>query len=476
MANQTILNVFSKLKTVINNGGDNVPKFSVGCVIDNKYQVIDKISGISGEADLYKVCELGKPSPELVLKLYRRKNSVKEQVVASLKQINNPNIATIINEGNIDGYSYIVMPFYSYGDLGTLIEQGIRFSVDDLKSLIIPSVINGLKAIHEKGIIHKDIKPSNLMVSNDQNNIVLIDFGISSATEGNTVVVTQTGKSPFYSAPETSTGLFLVESDYYSLGITLYELVTGYTPYQNINVENVAGYAQIQKIPYPDGFDKDLADLIDGLTYKDISNRNDKSNPNRRWCYAEVEKWLKGEKQVKPGSNANQTSSGSMNNIPYMFKGSKIFDNKSIISSLMQNWDDGKKEVFRGLLARHYELTENAKALEECKKAEELLSENFNNKDENIIFFDLMYKLEPSITEFYWKGFKFDDLQDYGNALIDNVLHAKINKRLLKSASELLENGILLKYVRYHKNSVDQNYLQLIENNKKLCIRSKIPV
>ena len=97
MANQTILNVFSKLKTVINNGGDNVPKFTNGSVIDNKYQVIDKISGISGEADLYKVCELGKPSPELVLKLYRRKNSVKEQVVASLKQINNPNIATIIN-------------------------------------------------------------------------------------------------------------------------------------------------------------------------------------------------------------------------------------------------------------------------------------------------------------------------------------------------------------------------------------------
>ena len=314
-------------------------------------------------------------------------------------------VTNYINEGNIDGYSYIVMPFYSYGDLGTLIEQGIRFSVDDLKSLIIPSVINGLKAIHEKGIIHKDIKPSNLMVSNDQNNIVLIDFGISSATEGNTVVVTQTGKSPFYSAPETSTGIFLAESDYYSLGITLYELVTGYTPYQNINVENVARYAQIQKIPYPDGFDQDLADLIDGLTYKDISNRKDKSNPNRRWCYTEVEKWLKGEKQVKPGSNANQTSSGSMNNIPYMFKGSKIFDNKSIISSLMQNWDDGKKEVFRGLLARHYELTENAKALEECKKAEELLTKKTNGIDDNIVFFDLMYKLEPSITELYWKGF-----------------------------------------------------------------------
>ncbi len=72
--------------------------------------------------------------------------------------------------------------------------------------------------------------------------------------------------------------------------------------------------------------------------------------------------------------------------------------------------------------------------------------------------------------------FIFDDLQDYGNALIDNVLqHAKINELLLKSASELLENGILLKYVSYHKNSIDQNYLQLIENNKKLLKVAPLP-
>ena len=71
-----------------------------------------------------------------------------------------------------------------------------------------------------------------MMISDDESHIILIDFGISSVVSDNTVVITQTGKSPFYSAPETTTGLFLAESDYYSFGITLYELFTGYTNMQ----------------------------------------------------------------------------------------------------------------------------------------------------------------------------------------------------------------------------------------------------
>lgn len=488
MANQTILNMFSKMKTLINNQAeDNIPKYTKGNIIDNKYRVLDKLSGISGEADLYKVTDCSNSSSsELVLKLYRRKDSVKEQVVSSLKQIKNKNVAEIIDNGNISGYSYIVMPFYACGSLASLIEQNMKFSVEDLKLFIIPSIVEGLNAVHKVGIIHKDLKPSNLMISNDQNSIVLIDFGISSATNGNTVVVTQTGKSPFYSAPETTTGVFLTESDYYSLGITLYELVTGTTPYQNANIENIARFAQIQQIPYPGDFDKELADLIDGLTYKDISYRNDKSNPNRRWGYEEVQKWLRGEKQVKPGSsNINQASidtylnskSSENNNlnIPYMFKGNRIFDHKSIISTLLFNWYEGKKDVFRGILSRYYEQTDNTKAFELCQNTELLLAKNKDNDNDNdVIFFDLMYKLEPTITELYWKGDKFENLQGYGNALIDEVLNGAKNKVLLKSATDLLKNDVLLKYINYHKESINPNFVKLIQNNKKLLETSPL--
>ena len=91
---------------------------------------------------------------------------------------------------------------------------------------IIPNINEGLHAIHEAGIIHKDLKPSNIMLNSDGETVSIIDFGISSIiADGNTVLVTKTGMTPEYSAPETFKNLFLRESDYYSFGITLFELL-----------------------------------------------------------------------------------------------------------------------------------------------------------------------------------------------------------------------------------------------------------
>src|SRR5574344_1925727 len=349
MAKETVINAFvNKSITVINTNSD-YPKLEIGQVVNNIYSIKEKISSYSGEADLFRVINISN-NKELVLKLFRRKDAIKQEILNKLTNIHNINIAEFLDNGQIEGFTYIVIPFYSNNSLGSYVEQGIRFSLDELKGLVIPSIAEGLKVLHDEGIIHKDLKPSNLMVSNDEQHIVLIDFGISSVTNGNTVVVTQTGKSPFYSAPETNTGLFLADSDYYSLGITLYELATGYTPYQNINIENLAGFQQIQKIPFPKEFDPELKDLIEGLTYKDITNRNDKANPNRRWGYKEIQKWLKGEKQQIPGqigtsSQSTVSTTGStsienqanINRMPYSFNDETYYDNKLLIESMLIN-------------------------------------------------------------------------------------------------------------------------------------------
>lgn len=494
MANETKLNIFAKKNTVINNNNSACPKFSLGAVIDGKYRVEDKLGGNSGEADLYKVVSIFESNTEnskqknvsetMVLKLYRRKDSVKRNVLESLISIRSSNVAEIIDNGNIEGFTYIVIPFYENGSLASYIEGGNLFDIEAIKTVILPSIAEGLKAIHSKGIIHKDIKPSNLMVSNDQNNVVLIDFGISSATEGNTVVVTQTGKSPFYSAPETTTGLFLVESDYYSLGITLYELVTGYTPYQNANIENIARYAQIQKIPYPEGFDKELADLIDGLTYKDISNRNDKSNPNRRWGYEEIMRWIWGAKLQKPGSvvtenSSNFSSKGIENNIdsaqnqttiPYMFDGRKLYSNRDIVLAFFNSWEDGKKELYRGYLSRHYELSDNKEALKICRSFKN--ESNDSNVNIDLLFLKLMYQLEPSVLEFFWKNYVFEDLTDYGNQLIDKTMSSKDNAipELVKTAKEFIKQDVIIAYLETHSSSINENLQKIIHSLKNLII------
>ncbi len=443
MTSKTLINTdgfsFSrKLKTSVNRENESVSvKFSCGDIVDNRYRIIKKISQSTGEADIYKVQDLQNSNAIMVLKIFRRRDAIKDEVISRLLSLRSPFVAAFSASGSINGLTYIIMPFYGKGSLASYIEQGVTFSAEEIKSLILPSVLEGLKAIHDLGIIHKDLKPGNMMISDDESRIVLIDFGISSVADSSTMVVTQTGKSPFYSAPETTTGLFWTGSDYYSLGISLYELYTGTTPYQNADIENVAIYAQAQRIPFPDDFDAELKDLIEGLTYKDISNRNDPENPNRRWEYKEVTAWLNGEKPPVPGQNIEEPSDDII--IPYSFKGRNYYSRKELVQALLNSWEDGKKEVFRGFLARHFELTDNKIGQLLCRTADlELSTTDQEDIDKDASFFKLMYELEPDIEPLIWKGEKFDSFTSYVRTLT-NFLTTDFE--LLSSVKVLLDNN-----------------------------------
>ena len=148
-------------------------------------------------------------------------------ITQALRYIDSQHIAKLYETGLYNGRTYEIITYFRNGSL-----QGKRFTLDGLKKTIIPSVNEALRVLHDTGTIHKDLKPSNIMYLNNYSGVALIDFGISSVVdEGNTVLVTKTGMTPEYSAPETFRGLFLEESDYYSFGITLYELFCGKTPY-----------------------------------------------------------------------------------------------------------------------------------------------------------------------------------------------------------------------------------------------------
>ena len=317
-------------------------KIASGSVIAEKYKVIEPLSVSTGEADLY-ICEY--MDTEYVVKIYRRQRAVKSEVIEVLKSINSPFVASLFDTGIYNNMPFEVLPYYRNGSL-----QGKKYSFADLKNSIIPCINEALRILHRNNIIHKDLKPSNIMLMDDGKSVAIIDFGISSVVdEGNTVLVTKTGMTPEYSAPETFRNLFLEESDYYSFGITLYELFCGYTPYKNMNAEEIAQYTAIQRIPFPKDMPKELQDLISGVTYFDITNRNKKENPNRRWTYEEVSNWCNGTKQVIPGEG-NEIA--SYNTIPaYTFLGKAYRDIPALISALAEHWNDGKKQLYRGLLS-----------------------------------------------------------------------------------------------------------------------------
>lgn len=384
-------------------------KLNVGTVLLGKYEIVEPLSVSTGEADLY-ICKYDEK--EYVAKVYRRQRAVKPEVITVLKSLDSPYIASLFDTGEYQGRPFEILPYYRNGSL-----QGRQYTFEELKQTIIPCLNEALHVLHQNGLIHKDLKPSNLMLLDDEKHVAMIDFGISSVAEqGRTVLVTKTGMTPEYSAPETFRNLFLEESDYYSFGITLYELYCGYTPYKNMNAEEIAQFTAVQRIPFPKDMPQELKDLISAVTYFDITNRNKKNNPNRRWTYTEVSNWCKGKKQVIPGEG---TGFGADKSIPaYAFLGQTYRDIPSLVTALASNWNDGKKQLYRGLLSTFFK-NFNPEIAGHCIDAEEKATRDAGKDD--IIFWDLLYQLHPELNGFYWKGQIYESLPALGRDILERL-------------------------------------------------------
>ena len=334
---------------------------SEGTEICGKYRVKSQLEVSSGEADLF-LCSDG--SSQYVAKIYKRRFAIKQDVIEALRKIDSPYVARLYDTGSFE-----------------------------------------------------DLKPSNIMMNSDGETVSIIDFGISSIVEdGNTVLVTKTGMTPEYSAPETFKNIFLRESDYYSFGITVFELICGYTPYANMQPEEINQYFSVQRIPYPEEMPLILQDFISALTYFDISNRNNKNNPNRRWTYDEVKKWLNGEPLIIPGEGIGNVGKGKMP--AYRFREKDFTDPALLVTAFARNWEDGKKELFRGKVTAHFRRW-NQEIARKCQAAEEEAVRE-NGKDD-IIFWKLLYQLNPRLKGFYWMGRTYESLPAFGRDVLEKL-------------------------------------------------------
>ena len=449
MSNQTVINPHANA-TVINSElgqatavnpnltGGTTQKIATGTILGDKYQIVKPLSATTGEADLY-ICKY--KEKEYVAKVYRRQRAVKPEVISVLKAIDSPYVAKLFDTGEYNGFPFEVLPYYKNGSL-----QGRKYTMDALKNTIIPCINEALHVLHQNDIIHKDLKPSNIMLMDDNKSVAIIDFGISSVVEqGNTVLVTKTGMTPEYSAPETFRNLFLEESDYYSFGITLYELYCGETPYRNMSAEQIAQFTAVQRIPFPKDMPKELQDLISAVTYFDITNRHNKDNPNRRWTYTEVQDWCQGKKQVIPGEGVGMAAEKA---IPtYTFLGKGYQDIPSLITALASNWNEGKKQLYRGLMSAFFK-NFNPEIAGFCMDAEEEATRTAGKDD--IIFWNLLYKIYPELNGFYWMGQIYESLPALGRDMLERLW--KNDKANYAYWDSILGNKLLTNYLNNVKS------------------------
>ena len=214
-----------------------------GIFLGNRYQVLSKI-GAGGMADVYK----GKDTMlnrfvaiKVLKKEYRedenfvRKFRSEAQAAAGLL---NPNIVNVYDVGEDRGLYYMVMELVEGITLKEYIERKGRLSHKEVISIAI-QMCTGIGAAHAANIIHRDIKPQNIIISRD-GKVKVTDFGIAKATTSNTISSNAMG-SVHYSSPEQARGGFSdAKSDIYSIGITLYEMATGRVPFDGDSTVSVA--------------------------------------------------------------------------------------------------------------------------------------------------------------------------------------------------------------------------------------------
>lgn len=244
---------------------------TVGTYLADRYEIVSKI-GAGGMSDVYKAKDhvLGR---FVAIKVLRTEFSEDRTFVAKFRTeaqsaagLEHPNIVNIYDVGSEDGLYFIVMEYVEGITLKTYIEKKGQLTFKESVSIAI-QVARGIEAAHNKQITHRDIKPQNIIISKD-GKVKVTDFGIAKAITSNTVSTNAMG-SVHYTSPEQARGGFSDQrSDIYSIGITLFEMVTGQVPFDGETTVEVAMKHLQQEITPPSELVPDIPYSLEQIILK----------------------------------------------------------------------------------------------------------------------------------------------------------------------------------------------------------------
>ena len=254
---------------------------TVGTYLADRYEIVSKI-GAGGMSDVYKAKDhvLGR---FVAIKVLRTEFSEDRTFVAKFRTeaqsaagLEHPNIVNIYDVGSEEGLYFIVMEYVEGITLKTYIEKKGQLSFKESVSIAI-QVARGIEAAHNKQITHRDIKPQNIIISTE-GKVKVTDFGIARAASSNTISSDVMG-SVHYSSPEQARNGFVDgRSDIYSLGIVMYEMVTGRVPFDGDTTVAVAIQHLQEEITPPSTYAPNLPISLEKIILKCTQK-----NPDRRY-------------------------------------------------------------------------------------------------------------------------------------------------------------------------------------------------
>ncbi len=255
-----------------------------GTMLQDRYEILEKI-GSGGMSEVYKAkChKLNRLVAIKVLKseftsdaTFVSKFKMEAQAAAGLSHPNIVNIYDVVDEGDIH---FIVMELVEGITLKSYITKKGHLDVKEAIGIAI-QVASGIEAAHEQHIIHRDIKPQNMLISMD-GKVKVADFGIARAVSSQTMNAATVVGSVHYISPEQARGGYSDErSDLYSLGITMFEMVTGHVPFEGDNTVTVALAHLEEPMPDPRTLNPDVSPSLARIILKCTEKRPERRYPN----------------------------------------------------------------------------------------------------------------------------------------------------------------------------------------------------
>lgn len=253
----------------------------IGMVLGDRYEVLEKI-GTGGMSDVYRA-KCHKLNRFVAVKVLKQEFSENVNFVSKFRTeaqaaagMMHPNIVNVYDVGEEHGTHYIVMELVEGITLKQYIEKKARLSVKEAISIAI-QVSMGIQAAHNNHIIHRDIKPQNIMISKE-GKVKVTDFGIAKAVTSNTITSNVMG-SVHYTSPEQARGGYSDEkSDIYSLGITMFEMLTGRVPFNGETTVAIAIKHIQEPMPSPREYIPEIPISVEQIVFKCTQK-----SPDRRY-------------------------------------------------------------------------------------------------------------------------------------------------------------------------------------------------
>ena len=253
----------------------------IGSFLSDRYEILSKV-GAGGMSGVYKAKD-HILSRFVAIKVLKQEFSEDSSFVTKFRAeaqsaagLEHPNIVNIYDVGSENGLYYIVMEYVEGITLKTYIEKKGQLSFKESASIAI-QVARGIEAAHNKNIIHRDIKPQNIIISTD-GKVKVTDFGIAKATSSNTISSDVMGSVHYASPEQARNGFVDGRSDIYSLGIVMFEMVTGRVPFDGDTTVAVALQHLQEEIARPSIYAPDLP-----ISFEKIILKCTQKTPDRRY-------------------------------------------------------------------------------------------------------------------------------------------------------------------------------------------------